>query len=185
MSQDLPVEDLRLAIAGDPDARYRWLRLVAPTVLAWCRRLGGPSIDADDAAQDALLTAMRRLHTLREPERAWAWMYGITSRTVAWHRRRSPWRRWTTWLLEPASTRPGPDVDLATLEGAEAVERALQALPDAQREVAVLCWIEERSTAEAAQLLGVSQGTVKSRLRLARERLRDPVHPSLLPGSVP
>lgn len=185
MTGDLPVEDLRLAVAGDVGARHRWLRAAAPTVLAWCRRLGGPSIDADDAAQDALVTAMRRLHTLREPERAWGWLYGITSRTVAWHRRRTPWKRWTSWLLEPASTRPEPDGDLELAEGAAAVERALETLPEAQREVVVLCWIEERSTSEVAELLGVSQGTVKSRLRLARERLRDPIHLSLLPGSVP
>ena len=46
-------------------------------------------------------------------------------------------------------------------------------LPDPQREAVVLCSLEERSSAEVAQLTGVPVGTVKSRLRLGMARLRE------------
>ena len=50
--------------------------------------------------------------------------------------------------------------------------RVLEKLPANQREALVLCVVEERSASEVAELLGVPTGTVKSRLRLARERFR-------------
>ncbi len=57
-------------------------------------------------------------------------------------------------------------------ETARRVESVLAELPTAQREVLVLCDLEERSSSEVANLLGIAQGTVKSRLRLARRRFR-------------
>lgn len=177
--------DLRAAVDGDAAARSRVLRAAAPTVLGWCRRLGGSAIDADDAAQDALRTALERLSTLRDPERFWGWIYGVTSKTVAWHRRRDPWRRWAAWVFEPASPMPSPAEDADRAASDRRVQTALDALPAALREAVVLCWVEERSTSEVAELLGVPQGTVKSRLRLARERLEPMFCPSEPVGSTP
>ena len=63
-----------------------------------------------------------------------------------------------------------PEEDTADARLAHHIHHILQRLPDLQREVVVLCYIEERSTAEVARLLDISQGTVKSRLRLGRKR---------------
>jgi len=53
-----------------------------------------------------------------------------------------------------------------------AVQELLEHLPAAQREALILCDLEERTAAEAAELVGVSVGTIKSRLRLGRKRFR-------------
>ena len=104
--------------------------------------------------------------------KAEAWLYGIVRRTLAWHRRKSWWARWLPGTSEPASSRPDAFADAARSQAARRVAALLDALPEAQREVLVLCVVEERTTVEAAALLGVPEGTIKSRLRLARERVR-------------
>jgi len=168
-----PHHDLvRAAQRGDEAAQMRVVEQWAAKALAWCRRLGGPTIDAEDAAHDALITAIRRLPTLDDPARAEAWLYGIVRRTLAWHRRRSWWARWLPGTSEAASSRPDAFADAARSQAARRVAALLDALPEAQREVLVVCVVEERTTVEAAALLGVPEGTIKSRLRLARERVR-------------
>ncbi|MCB9762818.1 MAG: sigma-70 family RNA polymerase sigma factor [Alphaproteobacteria bacterium] len=149
------------------------LDAAVPTVARWCARLGGPWVDPEDAAQDVLATATRRLPSLRDPALLEPWLFGITRRVLAAHRRRAWWRRWvSSEPPERADLRPGPEQTAQALHRARRLQGWLEQLPAAQREVVVLCALEERSSAEAADLLGVPQGTVKSRLRLAMARLR-------------
>lgn len=65
--------------------------------------------------------------------------------------------------------RPGGDV--ATVEAVEAVRAGMNELPSALREVVTLCSLEELSYEQAAQVLGVPVGTVRSRLHRAKARL--------------
>ncbi|MBX2802961.1 MAG: sigma-70 family RNA polymerase sigma factor [Myxococcales bacterium] len=144
-----------------------------PTVARWCARLGGPKVDPEDAAQDVMATATRRLHSLRDPDHLEPWLFGITRRVLAAHRRRAWLRR---WVAAPSGLEPDPGAGPERL--AEARQRAaqlqqwLETLPTAQREVVVLCALEERSSPAVAELLGIPVGTVKSRLRLGMARLR-------------
>lgn len=161
----------------------------ASTVLGWCRRLGGPKVDAEDAAQDVLLTAWKRFDSLREVEAFEAWLYGITRRVLAGHRRRAWVRRWSAAVL-PEAVDPGrsPREEAELSEISAEVQRILEALPAAQREVLVLSDVEERTDAEVAAILGIPSGTVKSRLRLARGRFRRLASRNrelLLPGFTP
>lgn len=141
-----------------------------PTVLAWCRRLGGPRIDAEDAAQDAMITILKRHDSLRDRRAERAFVFGITRRTLAAHRRTAWVRRWVgPPAYESACARAHPDVAEDARRQAILVERTLQALTSDQREVIVLVDIEERTMQETAELLDVPTGTVKSRLHRARE----------------
>lgn len=144
-----------------------------PTVLRWCARLGGPAVDAEDAAQDVLEVAVRRYPSLRDATALEAWLFGITRRVLAKHRRRAWWTRWAGNISaeRPADT-PGPEGLAGRRERARQLQHWLEQLPQAQREVVVLCALEERSRSEAAHLLGIPEGTVKSRYRLAMARLR-------------
>jgi RNA polymerase sigma-70 factor (ECF subfamily) len=174
-----------LASTPEEDLNAR-LDRAAPSVLAWCRRLGGPKVDADDAAQDVLLTAWRRLDTLQDEGAFDAWLYGITRRVLAAHRRRAWVRRWTPGAT-PEAIDPGrgPRAEAELSEIAAEVQRILEQLPADQREVLVLSDVEERSDSEVAALLDLPTGTVKSRLRLARGRFRrlaDRRRDLLLPG---
>jgi RNA polymerase sigma-70 factor (ECF subfamily) len=156
---------LRAAADGDLDAWSQVLDEVLPTVIGWCARLGGPSVDPEDAAQDVCLVAMERLATLRDPVAFPAWLFGVTRRVLAKHRRRS---RWKSWL--PLSVLPQLGAEPQTDDLGGVALGVLEKLPDAQREALVLCGIEERTCEEAAALLEIPVGTLKSRLRLARGR---------------
>lgn len=141
-----------------------------PTVARWCARLGGPRVDAEEAAQDVMMTLLRR--PVPEAELV-AFAYGVTRNVIANHRRRVWWRR---WLPGASVDRPGrhtPLVDVESRETARNVAALLEALTASQREVIVLCDLEERSASEVAILLGVPEGTVRSRLRLARAAFRE------------
>ncbi|MCB9665996.1 MAG: sigma-70 family RNA polymerase sigma factor [Alphaproteobacteria bacterium] len=164
-----PPDLVRAAAAGDPAAWDRLLTAWLPVVIGWCRRLGGPDMDAEDLAHDTFLKVFDRLGQLRDPVAFPAWLYQATRDTIRKRRARSArWGRVLALLPRPAPLRPHlPDPHAGTL-----MLRLLQELPDAQREVVVLCVVEERTREEAAVLLDVPVGTVKSRMRLGMTRLR-------------
>ena len=141
-------------------------------VLTWCRRLGGPGVDAQDAAQDAFATLMRRFDDLDPDRDAGPFVYAVVRGVVANHRRKQWWKRWFPTDREFAGG-GDPLADASRRATARRVEALLGELSDEQREVVVLCWVEERSADEVSALIGVPTGTVKSRLRLARERMRE------------
>lgn len=144
-----------------------------PLVYAWCHRLGGPGVDAEDAAHETLIVMCRRLDRVHAPEALPSWLFGICRRTIANHRRRAWLRRWVPGAsTESAWSGAGPDRSAEANQAAEVVWKVLDALPQAQREVLVLCELEERSGSEAAALLGIPLGTVKSRLRAATRAFR-------------
>lgn len=172
MAQVFPIRP-QLSLARDPerDAREalfdRWL----PEVLRWCVRMGGPKVDPEDAAHDVMITVLRKHHTLRNPDDLPAWIFGITRRTLAWHRRKAWVRRWAPGAsTESESHGPSPEGLAATSELGRRVQVVLEALPDDLREVLVLCDLEERTDENVALILGIPAGTVKSRLRRARAR---------------
>jgi RNA polymerase sigma-70 factor (ECF subfamily) len=164
-----PRPSLVLVPASGRDALFAdWL----PTVTQWCRRLGGPSIDADDAAQDVMLVVMRRVDELRAPEARATWIFAVTRRVLAAHRRRAWLRRWTGFA-SPELPDPTPGADRALDDHGLAVliDRALARLSAPHRELIVLVDVEGRSVQEAAGIVGVPEGTVKSRLSRARDHL--------------
>lgn len=168
------IAQIRAAQRGDLRAQQVLFEAWLPVVMGWCARLGGPYVDPEDAAQDVLIRAFDKLEELRQPESFNAWMYSLTRRVLAWHRRRVWFRRWLPGAtIERIDPREDPEHDVADAEIARLVHDILEGLPANQREVIVLCCIEERSTAEAATLIGISHGTVKSRLRRGKARFAD------------
>lgn len=164
-------EWVEMAIKDEPGARHRLLEASLPMALTWCVRLGGPKVDSEDAAHDALMIVWTRIGTLRNPARYGAWLYGIVRRVLAAHRRRAWVKRWAPGVeADDVARTPTPAANAQQSELARGVHAAIQKLPAKQREILVLCELEERSDVEVAEMLGVPLGTVKSRLRLARAR---------------
>jgi len=163
-------------LEGSADAREALLARWLPPVLDWCVRLGGPKVDPEDAAHDVFIVVLTKLDTLDDPDRFRPWLFGITRRILDRHRRRAWVRRWVPGLFaDPPSQRPDPEATTATARDVDTLVTAVDALPAALREVVVLSQVEERPLPEVAELVGVPLGTVKSRLRLARQKLqRDP-----------
>jgi RNA polymerase sigma-70 factor (ECF subfamily) len=164
------------AIADAPGALDRLCDAWLPIVLGWTTRLGGPRIDPEDAAHDVFLVVFRRLSEIQKPESFAAWLYGITRRVISAHRRRAWIRHWLPGAaIEAPSSDPDPYRQAEMAGVADRVWSALETLPTHHREVLVLCDLEERADSEVADMLGVPKGTVKSRLRRAREALRQRV----------
>lgn len=168
-------EQLAAVRAGDDEALAALFDEWLPVVLAWCKRLGGPRVDPHDAAQDVLLLVMDKVDRVWSPDHFRPWLFGVTRRVLARHRRAGWVQRWVGDLFgrddRDADSRR-PDHRAEASETATRVHRALDTLSDDHREVLVLCDLEHRTDEEAAQLIGVPVGTVKSRLRRARAAFR-------------
>jgi RNA polymerase sigma-70 factor, ECF subfamily len=135
------------------------------------RRLGLPSSDADDAAQQVFLIASGKLALIRAG-RERAFLYGCALHLAAKWRRNVARQRQEPSLDDDSSRAAGsPDMADDLLERARAralLDSILGELPESLRSVFVLYEIEQLSTHEIADLLGLPRGTVASRLRRAR-----------------
>ena len=167
---------VKLAQEDAPGALDRLCTRWLPIVLGWTTRVGGPRIDPEDAAHDVFLVVFRRIAELERAEAFQSWLFGITRRVIAAHRRRAWLRRWLPGVL-PDRTDPAPDPARRAEQSdvAARVWDALESLPAHHREVLVLSDLEERADSEVAEMLAVPKGTVKSRLRRARLALRQHV----------
>jgi len=116
-----------------------------------------------------------------DPERPfYAWLYQIIRRLCFnFHRDRKTRQRRlkeaTPWLISQASRRTGPDPvrKVEQDELRERVRKAIESLPDRERETMVLREFEGLRYREIAELLGIPIGTVMSRLYSARQRLAE------------
>jgi RNA polymerase sigma-70 factor (ECF subfamily) len=128
--------------------------------------------DAEDVAQDAFAKAHRHFRQLRDPARFRSWLVRMVWR-MALDRRRSDQRR-SARDVEHGNLHGGSPTDtMVSEERAQMLWEAIDALPEKLRSVIVLASIEGHDVAAVAQLLGIPQGTVKSRLFLARKQLKE------------
>ncbi|HEY3162433.1 MAG TPA: sigma-70 family RNA polymerase sigma factor [Vicinamibacterales bacterium] len=128
--------------------------------------------DAEDVAQEAFARAHRHFKQLRDPDRFTSWLVRVVWR-LALDRRRGERRR-SLREAEHERVRQSVAADaVAADERAEMLWKAIDSLPDKLRRVVVLASIEGHDVGAVARLLGIPQGTVKSRLFLARQRIKD------------
>lgn len=129
--------------------------------------------DAEDVAQEAFARAHRKFRHLRDRDRFRAWLVRITWR-LALDRRRADRRRTARETARAVEAPPPTAADaMEAGERAAALWRAIDALPEKLRAVVVLASIQEHDIGEVARLLALPIGTVKSRLFLARRRLKE------------
>ena len=147
---------------GDAHALDRLLSELAPYVRRLCTRIA-PEV-ADDATQEALLAVFRGLPSLQAPEAIITWVRAISVRKAVRLARRAG--------LEAAAAQPATEPRAPSLEGLVDIGDALGRLPLPQRVVLVLRACEGLSEQEIAATLGISAGTVKSRLHRARAAFR-------------
>ena len=133
--------------------------------------------EAEDVAQEAMLRAYRNFRRLRDRERFRGWLVRATFR-LALDRIRSKTRRErhendATRATMNAQSEASVENLVASREFERQVAQALDALPEKLRIVMVLAAIEGYNTREVAKLAGLPEGTVKSRLFHARQRLAE------------
>jgi len=130
--------------------------------------------DAEDVAQEAFAKAYRSFRQLRDRDRFRAWLVRLTWR-LALDRQRSDRRRASREAAHGGLERleHTTDGEIAARERAHYLWQAIDALPEKLRVVVVLSGIEGHDLREVARLLGLAEGTVKSRMFVARRRLRE------------
>jgi len=131
---------------------------------------------ADDLAQEVMLTLWRKAH-LYQPDKASVstWIYTIArNRMIDDQRVEAKRARLDT--SDPSHEQPAPatpEEEVQRASDISIVTSALQSLPQSQEEIMRLSFIDGQSHHEIAERLGLPLGTVKSRIRLARQRLSD------------
>lgn len=164
------------AQSGDEEAFEALLRSRLPSMARQARRLVADGDAAAEITQDACLAIVRGLARLEDPATFEAWVRRIVANKAAdWIRRRHRQRQLKR-LIVPEFLPEGRALD-QTHRSAEPTETihlvrdALAALPQSMQVVLGLYYGEGRSVSEAASIIGVPEGTVKSRLYNARQRL--------------
>jgi RNA polymerase sigma-70 factor (ECF subfamily) len=133
--------------------------------------------DAEDVAQEALFRACDRRGMLRDPHRFRAWLVRICWRHALNHRRAGQRReRRELAVASSAAAEPNAEQVVAAIEFRTRLHAAIEALPEKLRQVVVLAGIEQYDMGEVAALLELPEGTVKSRLHVARKRLMEALH---------
>jgi RNA polymerase sigma-70 factor (ECF subfamily) len=128
--------------------------------------------DAEDVAQEAFVRAHARFTQLRDRERFRAWLVRVTWRLAIDHLR-SARRRVDREQAHVALATTGTDEAAIANERAAQLWAAIDALPEKFRMVVVLAAMDGHDIREVSALLGLPEGTVKSRLFLARKRLKE------------
>lgn len=137
----------------------------------------GNSSDAEELVQQAFFEAARSYATYRGESALSTWLYGIAMNLTRNYLSRSPHRKYDIQddeaLDSIASPETDPAVAVADREMMRALQRELAELPEDMREVLLLVALDEVSYEEAAVMLSIPVGTVRSRVSRARTRLRD------------
>jgi RNA polymerase sigma factor (sigma-70 family) len=147
------------------------VRRHGPTVLGVCRRILHHPQDAEDAFKATFLVLVRSAASIRKRPSVGSWLYGV-ARRVAVRARGDRARRRQVEEGAPARAPAGVPDEAAGREFRSVLDEEVRRLPERCRLPFVLCYLEGKTNAEAARLLGCPKGTVLSRLAHARDLLR-------------
>ena len=161
------------AQAGDRGALDDLFRHLQGPLYGYLARLTGDRADAEDLLQDVFLLVHRKVRWLRDPALFDAWVYRIASR-LALKRLAAERRGRKLEVPEPTADEitaaPAPEEFMPELM--PRLPELVGRLSPASRIVIVLHYLQERSLSEVADILGISDGTTKSRLAYGLATLR-------------
>lgn len=173
MERDL----IRAAARGDSGAFEALMTPYEKKIYCLCLRMTGNPHDGEDAAQEAMLRIWQKIGQYREEASFSTWVYRVTASACADALRKR--RRETGTSLENLREQgfDAPDGGQTPAQAMEAGERrqamanAVSGVPEQMRSVFLLRDVHGLSVEETARVLGISQGTIKSRLSRAREKI--------------
>ncbi|HEV8174155.1 MAG TPA: RNA polymerase sigma factor SigM [Actinoplanes sp.] len=169
-------ELLRAHVDGDPQAFAELVRRHRDRLWAVAVRTIGDREEAADAVQDALLSAHRGAARFRGDSAVTTWLHRIVVNACLDRVRRRQAHPTVplpdgTRSPDDAPTGPEPAAPVQDHDTAMVVRQALAALPVEQRAALVLVDVQGYPVAEAAEILGVAEGTIKSRCARGRARM--------------
>lgn len=174
------MEDLRTikkALKGDTSAFEALVKKYDSRVYYICLEITKNTADAEDAAQESFIKAYGYLGRFRGDSAFSTWMYSIARNSALDVIR----RRKETVNIDEQAELPGetlefdPEGSAVSKESANTLKKLILALPEDFRQVLILREIEGCQYSEIAEMLGIGEGTVKSRLSRARSKLREAI----------
>lgn len=176
---DAESELVARCLDGDESAWEDLVRIYTRRVYSICYRFTGRESEAQDLTQEVFLKVFRNVRSFRAGEGSFGvWLARLTRNLLIDHYRRSKMERATASiedqlpvLEEKAAIEGRTEAALAGREASEALQKALAKLSPDLRETVILRDIEGLEYREIAQVLGVPEGTVKSRLNRGRSEL--------------
>ena len=171
-ADDIDGAEARRVLAGDIEAFSgiveRWQRPLVNLAYRFCRN----QAQAEDMAQEAFIRAFRHLDQWRGDAAFSTWLFSLALNVFRTSLRRTPQHEEPSADLATVPAPGSPAQDVADRRAAETVRRAVLTLPRQYREALILFYFMERSLNEAAQCLGVPEGTLKARLHRGRALLK-------------
>ncbi len=170
---DEPTDDQLLkkyCTKRDEDAFAVLVHRHGPLVWRVCRRVLGPSPDAEDAFQATFIVLVRKAGTVRWKTSIAGWLYQVAHRVAL--RCRARIARHAAALADHRTAAPPRLPESSDDDRRTTIEEEIARLPESLRLPVVMCYVEGLTNGEAARRLGCPEGTVASRLARARERLR-------------
>ena len=173
-------EALARVAAGDAQAFASLVEDHQERLLRLCERLLGDAEEARDAAQEVFLKAYRKAAAVRPQGRVYTWLYRIAVNHCLNKLRRRKLVRFLRWedpeerdapAFDPPDEAADPAAALEARRRWRVTRRALARLPENQRSVLVLVRFEGLSYKQVAEVLGITEGAVESRLFRAMRRL--------------
>lgn len=175
-------------LSGVPGAFDRFVETYRQKIFQYSFLMCGHREDAEEVAQETLLKVFEKMDQLREPDRMKPWVFRIARNACFMKRRKStfaPTQELSLDELMPTFRQEGeqrkmeiadwsalPDAQAINSQLSDILRDAITQLPDIYRSVILLRDVEELSTAETAEILDVSEDTVKTRLHRARLGVR-------------
>jgi RNA polymerase sigma-70 factor, ECF subfamily len=191
-------EEVKLAqelLAGSVGAFERFVEVFQGKVFQYSYLMCGHREDAEEVAQETLVKVFENFDQLREAEHIKPWVFRIARNNCLMKRRKSIFAPSEELSLdemvtdgagegmrrriEPVDRSERPDVTAQRHELRAVLDQAIRELPPIYRAVVLLRDVEELSTEEAAGILDVSTDVVKTRLRRARNALREALEDQL------
>jgi RNA polymerase sigma-70 factor (ECF subfamily) len=182
-------ELIRRICAGDKDLFYKLIEPYQRTVFSIAYSILNNAADAEEIAQEVFLKAFKGLASFRADAKFSTWLIQIALNEARMRLRRSRPHLYQSQYEGQASDgsdymptdfadwREIPSEALERKELRRAIDRTLQSLQPIYREVVTLRDLQHLSTAEASQMLGISEDLVKTRLRRARLQMREALAP--------
>ena len=178
-------ELVALAKQGDQDAFAQLVEANQNKIYSLALRMTGNPEDGADLAQEAFLKAWRSLPSFQEESSFSTWLYKLTSNLCIDFLRKEKRRKVAVTTIsldddeddsppmEVPDHRFTPEAEVERRELRAAMSQALKVMSEEHRQILILREVEGLSYTEIAELLGVEEGTVKSRLARARISLRN------------
>ena len=186
MERENDVKLIHKILSGDDAAFGILVEKYQKSVHALVWRKIGDYHYAEDIMQDAFLQAYKKLSTLKDPNQFAGWLYVIANRLCIDWMRKQKWMQEQKFVMQSLeNTRPG-EIERSSYthhvseqsktertEHCHAlVKKLLEKLPESERTVVMLYYLDEMTTKEIGKFLGVSVNTIASRLHRARKRLQ-------------